>query len=111
MPYANGGSLNSFLKKRRAEMSLADAAHVALEMSKCIDQVHQAGVVHFDIKPDNFLVCLPVNSDPESQTEINRSVRTCPIQETVIVLTDFGLARNAFLDDDKDGNEVLVSKW
>ena len=66
MPYADRGSLSSVLNSIRArgevEEMLArhlpeeDITNVAIQMGQAIREVHSRGVLHGDVKPENFLV-------------------------------------------------------
>ena len=59
---------------REGTMSVGDALHVAIELSRGLDAVHAAGVLHRDIKPENIFL-------HEREGEL------------VPKLLDFGLAR------------------
>lgn len=54
-------------------LSLSSSLRIAIEMIRCIQAVHQNGIIHRDIKPSNFLI---------------RRSKTNPI-----VIIDFGLSR------------------
>ena len=55
MEYADGGDLSQHLKT--GPISQRDAVHVGLDVAKAIQAIAQAGVVHFDVKPENILIC------------------------------------------------------
>ena len=55
MEYVEGGNLNQYLKKS-GKLSPRDAVEIIGQACEALDAVHQAGIVHRDIKPDNILL-------------------------------------------------------
>eukprot|EP00357_Protocruzia_adherens_P027714 CAMPEP_0115034482 /NCGR_PEP_ID=MMETSP0216-20121206/40681_1 /TAXON_ID=223996 /ORGANISM="Protocruzia adherens, Strain Boccale" /LENGTH=364 /DNA_ID=CAMNT_0002413383 /DNA_START=29 /DNA_END=1123 /DNA_ORIENTATION=+ len=73
-----GPSLEDMLQYCSGRMSLKTVIMVAIQMLTRIETVHERGLVHRDIKPDNFLV------DKKS------------IEEYHITVIDFGLAKKYY---------------
>ncbi len=72
MEYIKGSTLNTILAKA-GRIPAEQAAHIAAEVMSALDKVHQAGIVHRDIKAGNIMI------DEDGRA----------------VLMDFGLARQA----------------
>ena len=59
MEYLDGGDVASLLERTRergAQMPLAAAIHVAVELLKGLEFAHRRGVVHRDVSPSNILL-------------------------------------------------------
>lgn len=54
LPYFHLGSLKRYL--HGSSLSKPQKLQVALALAKCVQQVHQIGWIHGDIKPSNFLL-------------------------------------------------------
>lgn len=54
-----GPSLNDIFKMKGKKFDFKTACMIGLNMVKCIMSVHNAGIIHRDVKPDNF--CLASN--------------------------------------------------
>lgn len=74
MQYCRGGSLGDRLEEN-GRMSEAIVRNVARCVLRALSHVHEVGYVHFDIKPDNILICDDSDFDG-----------------TNVVIADFGLA-------------------
>ncbi|CAJ0570917.1 unnamed protein product, partial [Mesorhabditis spiculigera] len=55
MPYINGMDLTHF-KYGDGGLELSELAHIYRQVGIALDMMHNAGVVHLDIKPDNILL-------------------------------------------------------
>lgn len=77
MQFVDGTDASGAL--RAETMTPARAVHIISEVARALDYAHQHGVVHRDIKPDNFLLSGPIGPDER------------------VLLGDFGIARA--LDD------------
>jgi serine/threonine-protein kinase len=55
MPYVEGESLRSRLRKER-QLPVDDALRIATETARALDYAHRQGVMHRDIKPENILL-------------------------------------------------------
>lgn len=75
-----GQSLEEMLNLCDRRFSLKTTVMIGLEMLKLIEFIHSKGVLHRDIKPDNFLIGRGVNSDK-------------------IYMIDFGLAKKYLSKD------------
>lgn len=51
-----GKTLNHFLVKQRERISLTDFFNIAGELTLAVNAIHEAGVVHGGIKPNNILI-------------------------------------------------------
>lgn len=55
MEYLKGDTLKSILKQRHT-LSYQEAIDIALPLLKSLDEVHQKGIIHRDIAPDNIII-------------------------------------------------------
>eukprot|EP00058_Branchiostoma_floridae_P024132 XP_002609622.1 hypothetical protein BRAFLDRAFT_87843 [Branchiostoma floridae] len=62
MEYCNGGTMNDYLLERDPDPETN--ARFMTQLSGAVSFLHNNNVVHRDLKPDNVLVCQPVNGDP-----------------------------------------------
>ncbi len=58
------------------------AVHIASQICRSLNEAHQSGIVHRDIKPDNIIL-IPVDNDPD-----------------VVKVLDFGIAKAVMGEDD-----------
>ena len=56
MEYEKGESLGQFLRHNRNRLDEKELLRIFLPILNGLDAVHQAGLVHFDIKPDNIYI-------------------------------------------------------
>eukprot|EP00658_Telonema_sp_P-2_P056544 TRINITY_DN44_c0_g1_i3.p1 TRINITY_DN44_c0_g1~~TRINITY_DN44_c0_g1_i3.p1 ORF type:complete len:305 (+),score=61.77 TRINITY_DN44_c0_g1_i3:133-1047(+) len=56
MPYCQGGDLFDWLVDECRRSSERDAMRVCLQTLKAIQATREAGLVHLDVKPDNFVI-------------------------------------------------------
>lgn len=71
-----GNSLDS-LSEKYTKFSLKSTIQVTIQMMHAIEAVHNAGIIHRDIKPDNFMFGLKENNG----------------RDKVLCMIDFGLAK------------------
>ncbi len=74
MEYIDGGTLASLIS--RGPVAPLDAASVAADLGEALHVVHQAGIIHRDVKPANILLRPPLTPDHTFRA----------------VLADFGIA-------------------
>jgi len=82
----NGENLETFLKSR-GKLSEYETTGLALQVARTLMGVHEAGIVHRDLTPDNLLLC------PEPARIQGLSLERIPR----LVVIDFGVARQEFL--------------
>lgn len=57
MPYAPDGSLSTWLQQRgSATLPPPDVAHFVREAAAALQHAHEKGIIHQDVKPQNFLI-------------------------------------------------------
>ena len=56
MNYIDGRSLSDTLKQRNQPMTEAEVSHMLPQMLEALDEVHQQGIWHLDIKPGNIML-------------------------------------------------------
>ena len=81
LEYAPGGSLTGLMKKRRGKLWEFEARHYARMIIRGLRYMHERGVVHCDVKPDNVLVFPGEDGG------------------NVVKLADFGLARRINVEE------------
>ncbi|MFI9505217.1 serine/threonine-protein kinase [Nocardia sp. NPDC052566] len=75
MQYIDGGDVAELL--RGGPLGVSRAVHILTEAARGLDEIHRAGLLHRDVKPANILVAGQ------------------PGQPDRVLLTDFGIARDA----------------
>jgi len=86
--YWENGNLAEYLKKLKDKLKKKDIYSYISDMAKAIKQVHEWGIIHMDIKPDNFLVK----------------------GDLKIKLADFGLAINFDNSEEENGNANIPKR-
>ena len=76
-----GKSLDNILEETNGKLNLETVLKLGLEMTKLLESIHNAGFIHRDIKPNNFLIGLNADSD--------------------IYIMDFGLSKQYISSDKK----------
>jgi len=86
MDYEEGESLSELLKKNQSELSEADVLRVMIPILEGLAVVHEAGILHRDVKPAN--IYLRTDGRP--------------------VLLDFGAARHALGEESKNLTSIVT---
>src|SRR5690606_29755364 len=53
-----GPNLSTIFELNNKEFGLKSCIHIAIEILRCIESIHLYGIVHRDIKPQNFVIGL-----------------------------------------------------
>lgn len=86
--YLDGGPLSRWVKKKQ-RLSAGETLSMTLQLCGALAEVHSAGLIHGDVKPQNVLLA-------ETQTR------------RVAKLADFGIAQLAQRGSSGDGSSVLM---
>lgn len=88
MPYIKGMSLTQFASKQpKGILSEADGIKVMRQLALALAEMHQKGVLHRDIKPDNLLVS----------------------EKGTLMLIDFGSAREYITQEFGERNSIMLT--
>ena len=85
MDYVEGESLEEYIKKNGNKISYEDAERLLLPVMEALSAVHEKGIVHRDVTPDNIFIC----------------------NDGKVKLLDFGAARYSIGDKSKSLDVVL----
>jgi serine/threonine protein kinase len=88
LEYVEGGSLSEYLKHRFP--AAREAAVLAEQIARAVDDAHRKSIIHRDLKPANVLLS-PKRKGPEA--EETKGLKK-PLGEYIPKITDFGLAKN-----------------
>ena len=56
MEYIHGKSLKQYLQEKRAPLTEAETFRIMMPILKMLEKVHEAGIIHRDISPDNIML-------------------------------------------------------
>ena len=56
MEYVDGPALNKYMSANGGRLSVAEAGYLLLPLMDSLDHVHQKGVIHRDVAPDNIII-------------------------------------------------------
>lgn len=85
-----GEDIYHFMKKNDfCSFQMVEIRHIAYQLCYAVNFLHQGGIIHTDLKPDNVLF---VNSSYTKEYNADRSSYIRLIQHTDIRLIDFGCA-------------------
>ncbi len=97
MEYVRGRTLREVLAERR-RLNPDEALAITEQMLAAIGAAHRAGLVHRDVKPENVLVAEAPSGGPAN------------LVDSVVKVTDFGLARAVEASTDHDsGNQLMAT--
>ena len=91
--------LHAFLIRNKYDLDAASMSMTWRAMLGAVNAVHDMNIIHFDLKPQNFLICT-VREDTLLQSKHDHVVRLSgpffpapPGYQVVLKLGDFGVAR------------------
>ncbi|MBQ1027799.1 Stk1 family PASTA domain-containing Ser/Thr kinase [Micromonospora sp. C95] len=96
MEYVRGRTLREVLAERR-RLNPDEALAITEQMLAAIGAAHRAGLVHRDVKPENVLVAEAPSGGPAN------------LVDSVVKVTDFGLARAVEASTDHDSANQLMA--
>lgn len=83
LPYFEGGDLIDWIINNEGKIKMGDMQaqthRIAYELAKGLKVIHEKGICHYDLKPDNILL---TSKKPE----------TVPMRSSIVSITDFGLS-------------------
>ena len=85
MEYVEGESFDEYIKKRGGKISFDEASKLLIPVMDALAAVHDKGIVHRDVTPDNIFIC----------------------NDGTVKLLDFGAARYSIGDKSKSLDVVL----
>jgi hypothetical protein len=95
-PYAEGGNLYDLLK-RVSQFTTKDARAITHAVLKALNQCHDKGIVHRNLKPENILIQPPIGEVSRRQ-DIRLKDNSRGLQEDDVLITGFILSQ-AVTDD------------
>ena len=129
MEYIEGVSLKEYLKQRGGKLPEEEALAILRPVLEALEQVHEAGIVHRDISPDNIMLTFegedgssgesggsgiaPVSGQAKAAQSAGRTSAGGSGTETVrgniaaVRLIDFGAARMTAKNDQKSLTIIL----
>ena len=124
MEYIEGVSLKEYLKQKGGKVSEEEALAVMRPMLEALEKVHEAGIVHRDISPDNIMLTFAeqenaeqppasntVSHVPSASTPVSAVSTAAPAiiygNISAVKLIDFGAARMTSKSDQKSLTIIL----
>ncbi|KAI9275761.1 kinase-like domain-containing protein [Phascolomyces articulosus] len=113
MEYMNGGNLYQLIKQRReAERPLehSEVRSILRQTLTALAHLHQQGIFHRDMKPENLLIGFKNKKTMKSQgQQISNNDNAQKEDEMIIKLADFGLARE--IKSKPPYTEYVSTRW
>ena len=119
MEYIEGVSLKGYLKQKGGKLSEEEALAILRPVLEALEKVHEAGIVHRDISPDNIMLTLagedgasgtaPVSGQAKAAPSATAPGSSAAIYGNIVAvrLIDFGAARMTAKNDQKSLTIIL----
>jgi serine/threonine-protein kinase len=105
MEYCAGGSLADRLAGR--PLPADEAASLVEQLARTMDEIHEAGVIHRDLKPGNVLLSCSRDAQRIASDALRSEDSASRLHGCVPKITDFGLAR-WLVDDDAIPSGMVI---
>ena len=107
MEYIEGVSLKEYLKQKGGKLPEEEALSILRPVLEALEQVHEAGIVHRDISPDNIMLTFEGDGSSGESGGSGIAPETVHGNIAAVRLIDFGAARMTAKNDQKSLTIIL----